>query len=233
MDSRSPSLRVLVVDDDVDVLASLERGLRLSGLNVTTARDGDEALRGARETRPDAIVVDINMPVLAGINIVSALRVMDSDVPVCVLSAPCSVDGRIAGLEAGADDYLVKPFVLAQLVTRVQALRRQSTSTCLSSEIITVDPLEVDLASRSVRVNGAEVDLSYREFQLLAVLAENPATPLSRAQLLNLVWGYDSGADDTDVVDMFIGYLRDKLQAGGCPLLHTVRGAGFVLRAQQ
>jgi two-component system response regulator PrrA len=233
VDSASASPRVLVVDDDADVLESLERGLRLSGFEVATARDGDEALRGATETRPDAIVLDVNMPVLAGVSIVTALRAMDNDVPVCVLSAPCSVDDRIAGLEAGADDYLVKPFALAELVARVKALlRRQGMAASLSSETIIVGPLEVDIPDRRVRVYGAEVDLTKREFELLAVLAEHATAGLSRAQLLKLVWGYDFAAD-TNVVDVFIGYLRRKLEAGGSPrLLHTVCGVGFVLRAQ-
>jgi two-component system response regulator PrrA len=233
MDSGAASPRVLVVDDDPDVLASLERGLRLSGFEVSTAVDGAEALRSATETRPDAIVLDINMPVLDGVSVVTALRAMDNDVPVCVLSARSSVDDRVAGLEAGADDYLVKPFVLAELVARVKALlRRRGATATFSSETITVGPLEVDIPGRRARVNGADVDLTKREFDLLAVLAEHKTAVLSRAQLLELVWGYDFAAD-TNVVDVFIGYLRRKLEAGGAPrLLHTVRGVGFVLRTQ-
>ena len=233
MDNGAAAPRVLVVDDDPDVLASLERGLRLSGFDVATACDGAEALRSATETRPDAIVLDINMPVLDGVSVVTALRAMDNDVPVCVLSARSSVDDRVAGLEAGADDYLVKPFVLAELVARVKALlRRRGATATTSSETITVGPLEVDIPGRRARVNGAEVDLTKREFDLLAVLAEHKTAVLSRAQLLELVWGYDFAAD-TNVVDVFIGYLRRKLEAGGAPrLLHTVRGVGFVLRTQ-
>jgi two-component system, OmpR family, response regulator PrrA len=233
MDSAGGSPRVLVVDDDPDVLASLERGLRLSGFDVFTAVDGAEALRSATETRPDAIVLDINMPVLDGVSVVTALRAMDNDVPVCVLSARSSVDDRVAGLEAGADDYLVKPFVLAELVARVKALlRRRGSTATFSSETITVGPLEVDIPGRRARVDGSDVDLTKREFDLLAVLAEHKTAVLSRAQLLELVWGYDFAAD-TNVVDVFIGYLRRKLEANGAPrLLHTVRGVGFVLRQQ-
>jgi two-component system response regulator PrrA len=234
MDGTSPiSQRVLVVDDDVDVRESLERALRLSGFEVATARDEGEAVRSARESRPDAIVVDINMPVLAGVDVVDALRAIDRDVPVCVLSAPCSVDGRVAGLEAGADDYLVKPFVLAQLVARVRALlRRRGTVASASSKLMTIGPLEVDVAAHRVRLNGTVVDLTNRDFQLLAVLATHATVPLSRTDLLDLVWGYDFAAT-TDVVDLFIGYLRRKLDADRSLLLHAEPGGGFVLRANQ
>jgi two-component system response regulator PrrA len=233
VDSASTSPRVLAVDDDADVLASLERGLRLSGFEVATASDGAEAPRSATETRPDAIVLDIYMPVLNGVSVVTGLQAMDNDVPVCEVSARNSVDDRLAGLEAGADDNLVKPFVLAEPVARVKALlRRRGTAASLSSETITVGPLEVGIPGRRSRVNGAEVDLTKPEFDLLAVLAEHKTTVLSRAKLLELVWGYDFAAD-TNVVDVFIGYLRCKLEAGGGPrLLYTVWGVGFVLRAQ-
>lgn len=228
--------RVLVVDDDPDVLASLERGLRLSGFEVSTAVDGAEALRSATETRPDAIVLDINMPVLDGVGVVTALRSIGNDVPICVLSARSSVDERIAGLESGADDYLTKPFVLAELIARLRALLRrrpEAASGPVPQAGITVGPLSVDIPGHRAFVTGREIELTKREFELLSTLARNAGVVLSRERLLELVWGYDFVAD-TNVVDVFVGYLRRKFEADGQPrILHTVRGVGFVLREQR
>jgi two-component system response regulator PrrA len=225
--------RVLVVDDDAAIRRSLTRALRLRGFAVTEAEGGAAALDLIARTPPDVLVLDISMPGVDGIEVCRTLRDGGSDLPVLVLSALDEVADRVAGLQAGADDYLVKPFVLAELVARVKALlRRRGSSATFSSETIQVGPLEVDIPGRRARVNGADVDLTKREFDLLAVLAEHKTAVLSRAQLLELVWGYDFAAD-TNVVDVFIGYLRRKLEAGGAPrLLHTVRGVGFVLRTQ-
>ncbi|WP_307829695.1 response regulator transcription factor [Antrihabitans stalagmiti] len=224
---------VLVVDDDEDVLASVERGLRLSGFTVLTARDGAAALRSVAANSPDAIVLDMNMPILDGAGVVTALRAIGNDVPICVLSARNSVDDRIAGLESGADDYLVKPFVLAELVARIRALlrRRADTTTTNSTEGgITVGPVEIDLPGHRARLAGNDIELTKREFELLSTLARNTGVVLSRERLLELVWGYDFAAD-TNVVDVFIGYLRRKFEVDGHPrVLHTIRGVGFVLR---
>ncbi|WP_040833303.1 response regulator transcription factor [Nocardia brevicatena] len=223
---------VLVVDDDEDVLASVERGLRLSGFRVLAARDGAAALRAVSGHAPDAIVLDMNLPVLDGAGVVTALRAMGNEVPICVLSARSSVDDRIAGLESGADDYLVKPFVLAELVARIRALlRRRTDAPAASPDSIVVGPLEVDVAGYRASVRGREIELTTREFELLSTLTRNAGVVLSRERLLELVWGYDFAAD-TNVVDVFVGYLRRKLEADGTPrLLHTIRGVGFVLRA--
>ncbi|MFR9750860.1 response regulator transcription factor [Nocardia sp. 004] len=230
---RSVNPTVLIVDDDEDVLASVERGLRLSGFHVVVARDGAQALRSVKEHAPDAIVLDMNMPVLDGAGVVTALRAMGNEVPICVLSARASVDDRISGLESGADDYLVKPFVLAELVARIRALlRRRSDATPTTTQTaITVGPLEVDIAGYRALLHGREIDFTKREFELLSTLARNIGVVLSRERLLELVWGYDFAAD-TNVVDVFVGYLRRKLEVGDTPrLLHTIRGVGFVLRA--
>ncbi|SEL26841.1 two-component system, OmpR family, response regulator PrrA [Rhodococcus maanshanensis] len=225
---------VLVVDDDEDVLVSLRRGLRLSGFTILTASDGAEALGVVADRSPDAIVLDMNMPVLDGASVVTALRAMGNDIPICVLSARASVDDRVSGLEAGADDYLVKPFVLAELVARIRAMLRRRTTPPVAAAppqgAITVGPLTVDLLGRRANEGDREIELTKREFELLAILARNSGVVLSRERLLELVWGYDFVAD-TNVVDVFVGYLRRKLESNGSPrLLHTVRGVGFVLR---
>ncbi|TQF74161.1 response regulator transcription factor [Rhodococcus spelaei] len=227
---------VLVVDDDQDVLASLRRGLRLSGFTVLTAADGAQALSVVAERSPDAVVLDMNMPVLDGASVVTALRAMGNDIPICVLSARSSVDDRVAGLEAGADDYLVKPFVLAELVARIRAMMRRRTAPAAApapAGSIGVGGLSVDLLGRRAALDGIEIELTKREFELLAVLVRNAGVVLTRERLLELVWGYDFVAD-TNVVDVFVGYLRRKLEAHGhLRILHTVRGVGFVLRDTQ
>ncbi|GAB2715043.1 response regulator transcription factor [Nocardia thraciensis] len=234
MTSERETPKVLLVDDDEDLLASVERGLRLSGFAVLIARDGAEALRCVSDDAPDAIVLDMNMPVLDGAGVVTALRAMGNEVPICVLSARNSVGDRIAGLESGADDYLVKPFVLAELVARIRALLRRRTDTAAAPATpgaITVGPLEIDVAGYRALLHGREIELTKREFELLSTLARNAGVVLSRERLLELVWGYDFAAD-TNVVDVFVGYLRRKLETDGAPrLLHTIRGVGFVLRA--
>ncbi|MCQ4118003.1 response regulator transcription factor [Rhodococcus tibetensis] len=229
------SASVLVVDDDEDVRTSLERGLRLSGFTVLTAIDGADALRVVSEQRPDAMVLDMNMPVIDGTGVVTALRAMNNDIPICVLSARDTVDDRISGLESGADDYLIKPFVLAELIARIRAMLRRHGTTSPAGDApaappIRVGALEIFVSARRVFLAGHEVILTKREFELLEVLARNVGIVLSRERLLELVWGYDFVAD-TNVVDVFVGYLRRKFETEGQPrLLHTVRGVGFVLR---
>jgi len=223
----------MVVADDADVLTALERGLRLSGFDMSSAKNGDEALSFVRQASPDAVVVDINPRVLRGIDVVTALRAVDNSVPVCVLPERSSVDDEVPWLEAGADDCLFKPFGLSELVTRLRALLRRPRPALTSSWTITVGPLVVEIPQRRACVNGVEIGFTRREFDLLAVLAEHTRAVLSRAQLLELVWGNAHFAADTYVVDAFISNLRRKFDAARAPrLLHTVPGAGFVLRVQ-
>lgn len=226
-----------MVDDDDDVLSSLQRGLQLSGFTVITAPDGAAALTAVSGQSPDVVVLDINMPILDGASVVKALRAMGNDIPICVLSARASVDDRISGLESGADDYLTKPFVLAELVARINAMLRRraippvpESATASSTPDIVVGELSVDIPGYRARSKGRELDLTKREFELLAVLARNKGVVLTRERLLELVWGYDFVAD-TNVVDVFVGYLRRKMEVDGASrVLHTVRGVGFVLR---
>ncbi|SIR74265.1 response regulator transcription factor [Williamsia sterculiae] len=222
---------VLVVDDDPDVLGSLSRGLRLAGFQVATAEGGSVALRTMKERRPAALVLDVNMPDLDGVSVITALRALGDEIPICVLSARATVDDRITGLEAGADDYLTKPFELGELVARLHALLRRRANTVEPATAV-VEHLRVDTASRRVWSDGHPVDLTRREFELLNTFAEHPGLVLSREQLLSQVWGYDF-ATETNVVDVFVGYLRRKLEAHDQPrIIQTVRGVGFVLRTE-
>ncbi|MFI1918877.1 response regulator transcription factor [Nocardia sp. NPDC020380] len=224
---------VLVVDDDARVLTSVARGLRLSGFTVDTATDGASALQRIAVNPPAAVVLDLNMPGLDGVQVVTALRSLGNDVPICVLSARSEVNDRIGALTAGADDYLTKPFALGELVARLHALLRRAGATVAGDPAeTTVGELTVHTGSRRAYANGVLLDLTKREFDLLAALAAAPGQVFSRAELLTDVWGY-TFETQTKVVDVFVSYLRAKIEATGCPrVLHTVRGVGYVLRTE-
>jgi two-component system, OmpR family, response regulator PrrA len=220
---------VLVVDDDEDIRKALERALRLEGFAVRTADGGHRALELIDQERPGVMVLDVVMPDLSGITVVSRLRARGDDTPICILSARDEVEDRVAGLEAGADDYVVKPFDIGELAARLRALLRRMPSA--QGEPIRVGELVVDPARRTVHRGGRQIDLTRREFELLEELARHRNVVLTREQLLERVWGYDFAVDG-NVVDVFVGYLRRKLEAEGEPrIVHTVRGVGFVLRA--
>ncbi len=221
-------LRVLVVDDEASIRESLERALRLEGFAVETAAGGRAALEAVARQPPAVIVLDVSMPDLDGVAVLRRLRAGGIDVPVCVLSARDAVEDRVAGLQAGADDYLVKPFALEELTARLQALlRRHGTD---PAQTVVLGELVVDVPRHIATRGGRDLELTRREFELLHTFARHPAKVLSREQLLDLVWGYTHDVE-TNVVDVFVGYLRRKLEAGGEPrLLHTVRGVGWALR---
>ncbi|MFD3452282.1 response regulator transcription factor [Streptomyces sp. NPDC058691] len=220
--------RVLVADDDAAIRRSLERGLRLGGFSVALADGGHAALGAVREGAPDVVVLDISMPDLSGIEVCRTLRAQGNDVPVLMLSALDELADRVAGLQAGGDDYLVKPFALEELVLRLHALLRRRPPA--PSDLVRAGGLLVDPATRQARLDGEPLALTRREFELLEVLARNAGLVMTRDQLLDRVWGYDFDVR-TDAVDTFVSYLRRKLEAGGRPrILHTVRGVGFVLR---
>ena len=223
--------RVLVVDDDAAILRSLGRGLRLNGYTVSLAQDGHSALERLAERAADVVVLDVSMPGLSGTEVCRRLRASGDDVPVLMLSALDEVADRVAGLQAGADDYLVKPFALQELVLRLQALLRRRPGRPDDGPVRAGD-LELDPVAREVRYAGRPVRLTRREFELLEVLARNAGIVLTRDQLLDRVWGYDFEVRG-DAVDTFVSYLRRKLEAGGRPrLIQTVRGVGFVLRPE-
>ncbi|MGJ5753332.1 two-component system response regulator PrrA [Streptomyces puniciscabiei] len=219
---------VLVVDDDAAIRRALERGLRLSGFAVRTAGDGAQALAAIADAPPDVLVLDVSMPGMSGIEVCTRLRAEGRDLPVLMLSALDETADRIAGLQAGGDDYLVKPFALQELVLRLRALLRRRPPTGQAG--VRVAGLVIDPDARTAERDGTPLDLTRREFELLEVLARNAGLVLTRDQLLERVWGYDFDVR-TDAVDTFVSYLRRKLEAEGRPrLIHTVRGVGFVLR---
>ena len=224
--------RVLVVEDDDAVRAAVDRGLGVHGFDVSSVPDAESAMTLVARRRPDVMIVDIGLPGMSGVELCTKLRALDVDTPILILSARDQVGDRVAGLQAGADDYVVKPFSLDELAARVHALLRRARPSVGPTSALAAGPLWIDLDRRVVTVAETRLDLSRREFDLLAVFVANPGIVLSRIRLLELVWGYDFDVD-TNVVDVFVGYLRRKLDAAGAPrLIDTVRGVGFVLKAQ-
>ena len=227
MTSQRPE--VLVVDDDAHLRRSLSRNLRLEGFEVREAAGGDAALTELAAQTPAVVVLDVTMPDTDGVAVTRALRARGDEVPILILSARDGTEDRIVGLEAGADDYLVKPFEPRELVARLRALLRRRPEP--EPEVAHVGDLRIDPVRHQAWIGEREVELSRREFELLLSFARRPEKVLSRPQLLDLVWGYSFDVQ-TNVVDVFVGYVRRKLEAGGEErILHTVRGHGFVLRA--
>ncbi|HEX7659925.1 MAG TPA: response regulator transcription factor [Pseudonocardiaceae bacterium] len=221
-------MRVLVVDDEPAVRESISRGLRFEGYQVEVAHDGFDALDAIRTRRPDLVVLDVMMPRLDGLETCRRLRVTGDRVPVLMLTARRSVGDRVAGLDAGADDYLVKPFALEELLARVRALMRRSDPG--ETEKVAFGDLIVEPDNRSAWRGDRPIELTRTEFELLVVLLRNAGRVVTRSALYTEVWGYDFGTKSNSL-DVYIGYLRRKLEAGGEPrLVHTVRGIGYVLR---
>ena len=218
--------RVLVVEDDAPIRSALAVALRGEDYEVRSEPDGTTIRQVASEFRPDLAVLDVRLPVGPdGFALARQLR-EGSDLPILFLTAADAIESRLAGFEAGADDYLVKPFSMAELLARIQALLRRSGR--LTSAVWQLGDLVVDDAARSVVRNGEVVDLTRTEYGLLSVLAQNPGQVLTKIQLLTQVWGFD--AYDANLVEVHMSALRRKLEAFGPRLVHTVRGAGYVLR---
>jgi two-component system response regulator MprA len=223
--------RVLVVDDDRAVRESLRRSLEFNGYDVSLAGDGAEALATIAGSSPDALVIDVMMPRLDGIETTRALRAAGNDLPILVLTARDSVGDRVEGLDAGADDYLTKPFALEELLARLRALlRRVAPAPDEESELLTFTDLTMDLATREVRRGGRAIELTRTEFALLEMFLRRPRRVLERSFILEEVWGYDFPTT-ANSLEVYVGYLRRKTEAEGEPrLLHTVRGVGYVLK---
>jgi len=224
-------VRAVVVDDEDSLTDLLSMALRYEGWDVRTAADGRSALSTIREFKPDVVVLDVMMPDLDGMAVLSRLRADGDQVPILFLTAKDSVDDRVAGLTVGGDDYVTKPFSLEELVARLRALIRRSSITIGAAEdpLLVVGDLELDEESYEVRRAGTLIELTATEFELLRFLMRNPRRVLSKAQILDRVWSYDFGGRSS-VVELYISYLRKKLDALGPQLIHTVRGFGYVIK---
>ncbi|MGW0180829.1 response regulator transcription factor [Nocardia sp. NPDC003345] len=224
-------MRILVVDDDRAVRESLRRSLTFNGYTVDLAVDGIDALEKATAERPDALVLDVMMPRLDGLEVCRRLRSTGDDLPILVLTARDSVSERVAGLDAGADDYLPKPFALEELLARLRALlRRRAPDAGEISEAMKFADLSMDPVTREVSRGTRSISLTRTEFSLLEMLMANPRRVLTRGRILEEVWGYDFPTSG-NALEVYIGYLRRKTEADGEPrLIHTVRGVGYVLR---
>jgi two-component system response regulator MprA len=222
-------VKILVVDDERAVRESLRRALELEGYEIELAEDGREALeRLAAESQPDVLVLDVLMPGVDGLEVCRRLRRAGSRLPVLMLTARDAVENRVAGLDAGADDYLTKPFALEELLARIRALLRRSGDG--AGEVLRFADLELHPGTREVRRGGELIELTRTEFSLLELFLRNPRQVLTRSIIFERVWGYDFGYGSNSL-DVYVGYLRRKTEAGGKPrLIHTVRGVGYALR---
>jgi two-component system response regulator MprA len=222
-------VKILVVDDDAAVRESLRRALQLEGYAVELAEDGQEALERVTSDGVDAIVLDVAMPRLDGLEACRRLRAEGSALPVLMLTARDEVSDRVAGLDAGADDYVVKPFALEELLARLRALLRRTVADG-GGEVLRFADLELDLGTREVRRGGDAIELTRTEFSLLELFLRNPRQVLTRSIIFERVWGYDFGFGSNSL-DVYIGYLRRKTEDGGKPrLIQTIRGVGYALR---
>jgi two-component system response regulator MprA len=221
-------MRILVVDDDPGVRTSIQRALTFEGYEVALAADGDEALDAIAAQPPDAMVLDVVMPRVDGLAVCRRLREHGDSTPILVLTARHAVADRVAGLDAGADDYLVKPFALEELLARLRALVRRS-GLAGDRRVLTVADLTLDPGGRTVLRGGEELHLTRTEFALLELLMLNAGQVLTRQLISDRIWGYDFGTASS--LDVYVGYLRRKTEAGGgSRLIHTVRGVGYVIR---
>ena len=224
------NVRVLVVDDEANLTELISMALRYEGWDVQSAGTGSAAVRIAKEFQPDAVVLDMMLPDFDGLEVLRRMRDADPTLPVLFLTARDAVEDRVAGLTAGGDDYVTKPFSLEEVVARVRALMRRTVQTQEPEHsVLQVGDLTLDEDSHEVTRGGEEITLTATEFELLRYLMRNPKRVLSKAQILDRVWHYDFGGQ-ANVVELYISYLRKKIDAGRAPMIHTLRGAGYVLK---
>ena len=225
-------MKILVVDDERAVRESLRRALELEGYDIELAGDGREALsllQDGDDSQPDVVILDVLMPGLDGLEVCRRLRASGNHVPVLMLTARDEVESRVAGLDAGADDYVTKPFALEELLARVRALLRRATNGD-GADLLTFSDVVLDPGTREVHRGDRRMELTRTEFALLELFLLNPRQVLTRSIIFERVWGYDFGFASNSL-DVYVGYLRRKLEAGGEPrLIHTVRGVGYALR---
>jgi two-component system, OmpR family, response regulator len=223
-------VRVLVVDDEPSLAELLASVLRYEGWDIRTAADGTGAVRAAREFQPDAVVLDVMLPDFSGLEVLRRMRAELPQVCVLFLTARDAVEDRVAGITAGGDDYVTKPFSLEEVLARLRGLlRRAGVARAKAGTELAVADLTMDEDAREVRRGGQLIELTATEFELLRFLMRNPRRVLSKAQILDRVWNYDFGGQ-AHVVELYISYLRKKIDAGREPLIHTVRGVGYVLK---
>ena len=229
------AMKILVVDDEQAVRESLRRSLRFNGYEVLTANDGLEAVETVRAENPELLILDVMMSNMDGLEVCRTLRSEGWDRPILVLTARDGVSDRVAGLDAGADDYLPKPFALEELLARVRSLVRRAAADSIAAEApveskLSFEDLELDADTREVSRGGRAISLTRTEFALLQLLMENPRKVLSRSKILEEVWGYDFPTSG-NALEVYIGYLRKKTEGkSDARLIHTVRGVGYVLR---
>ncbi|WP_196778076.1 response regulator transcription factor [Lentzea aerocolonigenes] len=223
-------VRVLVVDDESTLAELMTMALRMEKWDVRTALDGSTAVRTAREFKPDAVVLDVMLPDFDGFEVLRRMRAEQPNLPVLFLTAKDAVEDRIAGLTAGGDDYVTKPFSLEEVVLRLRALMRRTgvTEEDAGARLVVGD-LQLNEDTREVTRGGEQISLTATEFELLRYLMSNPRRVLSKAQILDRVWSYDFGGQ-ANIVELYISYLRKKIDAGRAPMIHTMRGAGYVLK---
>jgi two-component system OmpR family response regulator len=223
-------INVLVVDDEAVLAEMVSMALRYEGWNIATAGDGSSAIASARGQRPDVVVLDVMLPDMSGLDVLHKLREENPQLPVLLLTAKDAVEDRIAGLTAGGDDYVTKPFSIEEVVLRLRALlRRTGVTTVDSGAQLVVGDLVLDEDSHEVTRAGEPISLTSTEFELLRFMMRNAKRVLSKAQILDRVWSYDFGGR-SNIVELYISYLRKKIDSGRDPMIHTLRGAGYVLK---